>query len=266
MKSVGGIFILTSQFKVFKNQLSIEDFTDEQITSLFTLLAKKRQEQVNPSLKSKPDKDKKELDEQTKILLKKCTENRNSVFACPHCGSVSVVKNGFKDGRQRYKCKDCGKTFGDTHGTILYHSKLTAERWKDLLEHTMRNDSVRFIRKQNKMNVRTILYNRHRISELLKVLIENLDDFNSVVQADEYYIPLSFKDMKHPEYFIETLGRMPNTHITRKQRYDYVENAGYSKKTAIDLHKERKSEINRMKNFISKDDTTSSKKVSKGLN
>ena len=133
--------------------------------------------------------------------------------------SISVVKNGSKGGRQRYKCKDCKKSFGDTYGTVLYKSKLSIEKWKTLLAYTLHNDSVRFIRKETGMNFRTILYNRHRIAELLKVLLANLDNFESIVQADEYYIPLSFKDMKDPEYFIGTLGRMPNTRLSRDDTF-----------------------------------------------
>lgn len=32
------------------------------------------------------------------------------VVSCRHCGSESVVKNGFApNGKQKYRCKDCGK-------------------------------------------------------------------------------------------------------------------------------------------------------------
>lgn len=34
----------------------------------------------------------------------------NSVL-CPHCKHDRIVKNGHTDGRQRYKCRNCGKTF-----------------------------------------------------------------------------------------------------------------------------------------------------------
>jgi len=32
---------------------------------------------------------------------------------CKHCGSHRRVNNGFVQGKQRYKCKDCGKTYRD---------------------------------------------------------------------------------------------------------------------------------------------------------
>lgn len=39
---------------------------------------------------------------------------------CPHCQGTSVHKNGTNRGRQRWRCGDCGKTFGATLGTPLY--------------------------------------------------------------------------------------------------------------------------------------------------
>lgn len=32
---------------------------------------------------------------------------------CKHCGEVKLVKDGIVKGKQRYLCKDCGKTFRD---------------------------------------------------------------------------------------------------------------------------------------------------------
>lgn len=34
------------------------------------------------------------------------------ITECFHCGSQNINKNGTIDGKQRYKCKDCNKTFG----------------------------------------------------------------------------------------------------------------------------------------------------------
>jgi transposase-like protein len=32
---------------------------------------------------------------------------------CPHCGSPNTLKKGYdRYGKQRYRCKDCGKGFG----------------------------------------------------------------------------------------------------------------------------------------------------------
>src|SRR5947207_879679 len=39
---------------------------------------------------------------------------------CVHCRIAHVLKNGHKDGRQRYRCLDCKRTFGPTYATPLY--------------------------------------------------------------------------------------------------------------------------------------------------
>jgi len=260
--------MLTTYEELLK-QIDDGKFTESEITNLILSLSAKRQDKpISPKviLSTPTPKKRIVLDGETKAIMRKCSENRSETFCCPHCGSISVVKNGSKGGRQRYKCKDCKKSFGDTYGTVLYKSKLSIERWKTLLAYTLHNDSVRFIRKETGMNFRTILYNRHRIAELLKVLLANLDNFESIVQADEYYIPLSFKDMKDPEYFIGTLGRMPNTRLSRDDRYDYVEDAGYSKDMVSQFDKEKEEEKDCLKGFIKDTDLQSSNKFSSALN
>lgn len=64
----------------------------------------------------------------------------SNVIACPHCGSVSVVKCGKKDGKQRYKCKEevCGKTFMLTTSTMFSHTRLNREQWLELLRRNGR--------------------------------------------------------------------------------------------------------------------------------
>ena len=46
---------------------------------------------------------------------------------CPYCGGTSVRRNGTNRGRQRWSCRDCGRSFGATFGTPLYglHTPLT---------------------------------------------------------------------------------------------------------------------------------------------
>lgn len=51
---------------------------------------------------------------------------------CPYCGSVSIVKFGYKSnkvGVRRYKCMGCGKVFNDLTGTPLNGSKLSLREW-----------------------------------------------------------------------------------------------------------------------------------------
>lgn len=39
---------------------------------------------------------------------------------CPRCGAGATVRTGRTRGRQRWRCADCGRTFGPTTGTAMY--------------------------------------------------------------------------------------------------------------------------------------------------
>ena len=50
---------------------------------------------------------------------------------CKHCGSERSVNNGFVQGKQRYKCKDCGKTYreGDAREKYTNERRLRVITW-----------------------------------------------------------------------------------------------------------------------------------------
>lgn len=66
-------------------------------------------------------------------------ENDEIPLACPHCGSISLKRHGKAGGRQRYRCKDCCKTFCETSQTLMYHSRLAPAQWKGLLLGMVQN-------------------------------------------------------------------------------------------------------------------------------
>src|SRR5690242_8166917 len=61
---------------------------------------------------------------------------------CVHCQSAHVVKNGHKDGKQRYRCMDCRATFGPTYGTPLYGLHTNAQEIARTLLVVMRRGSL----------------------------------------------------------------------------------------------------------------------------
>lgn len=134
-----------SNYKDIHKQIATADFTDEQIQELITALQTKR------SAKSK-------LTKEEKVFYQCCRERRSyannqdlDTVVCPICGSVKVIKNGTRNSRQRYFCKDCKKTFGDTNGTVAFRSKMSilGLMWDCVyLDETPRIDvrrAVRFI-------------------------------------------------------------------------------------------------------------------------
>lgn len=53
-------------------------------------------------------------------MVREVRETRFSKgLACVHCGSMSIKRSGKYRSRQRYLCKDCGKSFNDMTGSPL---------------------------------------------------------------------------------------------------------------------------------------------------
>ena len=74
-------------------------------------------------------------------VFQEVTERKNKDgYNCTHCGSKQVVrfgkykvKLGLKElERQRYRCKDCSKTFTDVTATPLYRTH-KPEKWLDFI-------------------------------------------------------------------------------------------------------------------------------------
>ena len=53
------------------------------------------------------------------------------MLKCKHCGSKCKVKNGYVNGKQRYKCKGCGKTYreGDLRERYTNEKRLKVIKW-----------------------------------------------------------------------------------------------------------------------------------------
>lgn len=228
------MFGVDFNFTDIQKQIAVADLTDEQIQELVNALQTKRN--------AKPKLTTEEL-----AFFQCCREHRSyatnkdvDTVVCPHCGSVKVIKYGTSKGRQRYLCKNCEKTFGDTNGTVAFRSKLSVSQWIEFIKLTLQGESCRTIAKELGINKQTALHNRHRVCSVLLELVSNQDDFKGLAESDEYYYPLSFKDVKDPMFFLGTLGRMPYTHRSIENKEKYVEKQGFDTEFLHTLHKKCK--------------------------
>ncbi len=63
-------------------------------------------------------------------FLNGCAEQKFADgLVCPHCGKKNIVKFGRARGKQRFRCKDCGKTFNTLTKTVFADSKLPISKW-----------------------------------------------------------------------------------------------------------------------------------------
>lgn len=148
------------------------------------------------------------------------------IVACPCCGSVSLVKTGKKDGKQRYHCKDCGKYFTPTTNTMFHHSRLSEEQWKELLRGMVENLSLEKIADNIGTSAKTVWYNKNKILELLSDIFLDQDRFVDIAECDEYSVHLSFKGKKDPRFFVYELGRLPRHNRSRAEKIEYLQKAG----------------------------------------
>ncbi len=61
---------------------------------------------------------------------------------CPHCGEKHTVRNGHKNGRPRWVCRGCGRSFGPTFGTPLYRRRTPPAEVARALLIVMRRGSL----------------------------------------------------------------------------------------------------------------------------
>ncbi|MCL1794807.1 MAG: IS1595 family transposase [Oscillospiraceae bacterium] len=128
----------------------------------------------------------------TKMTIAETDEPQE--LKCPFCESCNWVKNGVAKGKQRYKCKRCGKGFGLTTGTIKFHSKITDDQWKKYIECMILSYSIRKTAKIVDVGVKIAFYLRHKILDCLR---KNLNGGGTVLfgdcELDETFLPENFK-------------------------------------------------------------------------
>ena len=97
-------------------------------------------------------------------------------------------------GNQRYRCKDCHKTFTAKSNTVQPQSKKSSALWARYIELMFQGKSIRKIARELKISVPTAFYWRHKILNILKKNYSPV--LKGVVEADETYFRLSFKGQK----------------------------------------------------------------------
>jgi len=112
--------------------------------------------------------------------------------SCPHCGSGSFVKYG-RTGlrRQRYRCRECRKTFSETTGTPFMYSKKNLRIWADYLFCMQGGLTLRQISKALGMNLSTAFSWRHKI---LSVAVTRTDTIlTETIEVNEFWLKENFK-------------------------------------------------------------------------
>lgn len=116
-------------------------------------------------------------------------------MTCEKCG-CKLYKNGkTKTGIQKYICSRCKLTLSQTTGTIICHSKLTFEIWKNVIDNLLNDFSLRRIAEENNISLLTSFRVRHKVLYALKNFIENIH-LSGEIQSDEKYFSINLKGTK----------------------------------------------------------------------
>lgn len=130
-------------------------------------------------------------------LDKVAEEVRDSRFssglACVHCGSKMVKRNGKYRSRQRYLCKDCGKSFNDMTATPLAGTRYP-DKWLKFIECMLNGLTLPKIAKLLGIHVSTAFYWRHKVLYALRSL--GHDTLHGIVESDETFFLESHKARK----------------------------------------------------------------------
>jgi transposase-like protein len=116
-----------------------------------------------------------------------------SVKACPHCDGNHLAKAGHKDGKQRFLCKACKRTFNVRTGTPMARLRMESKHIENA-ECMIEGLSVRKVARKLKVNSKTAFRWRHRF--LLSLKDAQPANLSGVVEADETFFLESFKGQR----------------------------------------------------------------------
>ena len=111
---------------------------------------------------------------------------------CPHCGAGGAVKRGKARGLRRFRCKECGKTFGALTGTALsgLHRK---ERWLAFGVSLAEGETIKASAARCGIAPSTAHRWRHRF---LAAVRQAPDRLAGIVEADETFVLESRKGQR----------------------------------------------------------------------
>lgn len=121
-------------------------------------------------------------------------QERNKKIICPKCHNNSIVKNGFKNGNQRYKCKICNKFFSVSSHTITNHLMISYEQLCTFINCLINYNTVEETAKIVGISKTESYYLRIKILTTINEF--KIQKLHEVIQCDEKYIRLSFKGTK----------------------------------------------------------------------
>ena len=141
---------------------------------------------------------------QAEVEVRAIVEDRlHTLRMCPRCDGQHVVRNGIAQGLQRYKCRDCGRTFNALTHTPLARLRYR-ERWLGQAQALLDGSSITKVAQQLEVARSTAFRWRHRFLALPHHLKSG--HFSGIVEADETCL---LKSCKGQRCEVRGQGRQP---------------------------------------------------------
>jgi len=136
-------------------------------------------------------------------------ENRFSKGkVCPHCKSTGVSRDGKHQGKQRYVCKSCRRTFSDLTNSPRCNSNKDVSLWIEYAKCMINGYSIRKCAEIVGISIPTSFYWRHKLLDALRSYMD-VGNVGGVVEVDESFFRESFKG-NHNKSSNFTMPRKPN--------------------------------------------------------
>ncbi|WP_345335062.1 IS1595 family transposase [Ferrimonas pelagia] len=132
-----------------------------------------------------------EKDDVNYVAEKRC----DSLSACPHCDYKAFVRWGHSGEQQRFKCKQCHRTFNEFTATPFARLKHRGKRLARYAQCMMEGLSLRQSAERCDMNLATSFHWRHRF--LRQPECHRASTLGGIVEADEAFFRESFKGKRN---------------------------------------------------------------------
>ncbi|MGL4372220.1 MAG: IS1595 family transposase [Turicibacter sp.] len=114
---------------------------------------------------------------------------------CPFCQHTHVVKNGQRQGIQRYLCRHCKKSFCTQTLTPSAYSKKSSTVWMSYLDCLLAGFSLRKCAQICEIHLSTAFFWRHKLLEAFKCYLK-VGEVSGLIEADECFFRFSQKGQR----------------------------------------------------------------------
>ncbi len=149
------------------------------------------------------------------VYMLLAADHTQMIPACPYCSGEKVIRYGHKCGKQRFLCKQCGRTFVTTTHTIMSHSHLSRAVWQEVIIDTVHGNAIDYSAKRLGINHLTVFDMRHKVLLALQELPETEHILlDGISELDETFVLECYKGKP----LRETVGRKARKHGAKAQK------------------------------------------------